>query len=73
MRFHKGDTVRVDIPDVDDPDFQFHRDRGEVVGVIEDTAGSTTGDKRDSYIYQVELESGKKADFRWRDLRPVSD
>lgn len=67
----KGDRVRVDIPDRNDPDFRFHREIGTVVGIIEDDASLETGDERDSQIYRVELESGGEMDFRWRDLRPV--
>ncbi len=67
----KGDRVRVDIPDRDNPDFHFHREHGTVVDVLEDEAGSATGDNRDSKIYRVEVESGGVMDFRWRDLRPV--
>ena len=70
MRFSQGDSVRVDIPDKDDPDYPLHRSEGEVVEIIEDDAGSSTGDERDSVIYRVELENGEKQGFRWRDLRP---
>lgn len=70
-RFSTGDRVRIDIPDETDPDHdRFHNSHGEVVEVIEDSAGSSTGDSRDSVIYRVELEKGQTMDFRWRDLRP---
>ena len=71
-RFSEGDRVRIDIPDTDDPDFErYHGETGEVVEVIEDDAGSETGDERDSALFCVELDGGDVADFRWRDLRPV--
>lgn len=70
-QLREGDRVRIDIPDEDDPDFHYHRRIGEVVKVIEDDAGTETGDPRDSAIYRVEFEMGRTADFRWRDLRPV--
>jgi len=69
--FEKGDRVRVDIPDRDDPDFQYHREQGEIEKVIEDAAGQETGDERDSRLFRVELDSGETQDFRWRDLRPI--
>ncbi|QLG63331.1 hypothetical protein [Halorarum salinum] len=71
-RFDKGDRVSIDIPDKTDPDFdQWHGETGEVVEVIEDDAGDSTGDERDSVILRVELDSGENVDFRWRDLRPA--
>jgi hypothetical protein len=68
--FEEGDRVRVDIPDRDDPDFHLHREQGTVVQVIEDAAGTETGDERDNNLYRVELDSDEVMDFRWRDLRP---
>ena len=70
--FVPGDQVRIDIPDENDPDYEeYHGERGEVVEVQQDDAGRTTGDERDSYIFSVELDSGRIVDFRWRDLRPA--
>lgn len=72
-RFETDDRVRIDIPDREDPDYdRFHGCLGTVQGVIEDAADELTGDERDNYLYQVELDSGEEADFRWRDLRPAS-
>jgi hypothetical protein len=72
--FAAGDRVRIDIPDRDDPDFdKFHREHGRVVEVLDDAAGTMTGDERDSTLYRVELDSGQTTDFRWRDLRPIVD
>ncbi|QRV16008.1 hypothetical protein JMJ58_03675 [Haloterrigena salifodinae] len=68
----EGDRVRVDIPDRDDPDFRFHRQTGVITDVLEDAAVDATGDERDKYLYRVELEDDVM-DFRWRDLRPVSE
>lgn len=69
--FVEGDTVRIDIPDLDDPDHEpFHGRHGVVVDVLQDAPGSETGDERDSVLYKVEFEDGKTMDFRWRDLRP---
>ena len=67
-----GDLVRVDIPDTTDPDFDRHHGRyGTVVEILHDDAGQETGDPRDSQLYRVELNDGRKQDFRWRDLRPA--
>jgi len=72
-RFEVGDHVRVDIPDTTDPDFDhYHGRTGKVREVIEDDAGVTTGDERDSYLFAVEFENGDTNHFRWRDLRPAS-
>ncbi len=73
MVFEIGDRVRVDIPNKSDPDFRFHGEYGEVTEILSDDAGLETGDERDSDIYRVQLDSGQSTDFRWRDLRPVSD
>ena len=72
QRFSEDDRVRVDIPDETDPDHErYHGFRGTVVAVINDDAGRTTGDERDSLLFRVELEEGSVEDFRWRDLRPL--
>lgn len=72
--FDVGDRVRVDIPDETDPDFdEFHRRTGEVIEVIDDEAAAVTGDDRDAVVYRVSFDDGGEKDFRWRDLRPVSD
>jgi hypothetical protein len=72
QRFSEGDRVRVDIPDETDPDHdEYHGRHGKVVAVLEDDAGRTTGDERDSLLFRVELEDGGVEDFRWRDLRPL--
>jgi ribosomal protein L21E len=68
--FKQGDRVRIDIPDETDPDHRLHGEHGEVVGMIQDSAGQETGDRRDSRIYRVRLESDETVDVRWRDLRP---
>ena len=69
--FDEGDRIRVDIPDETDPDHErIHGLRGQVIEVLEDDAGATTGDERDSYIFRVELDEGGIEDVRWRDLRP---
>lgn len=69
-----GSRVRIDIPDKTDPEFdQYHGMFGEVGAVLEDDAGSITGDERDSFLCEVELDSGETVEFRWRDLRPASN
>lgn len=72
MHLSKGDRVRIDIPDQDDPDFKrFHGEQGVVIDVLNDAAGTETGDIRDSKLYRVKLDMGETMDCRWRDLRPV--
>ena len=74
QRFSESDRVRVDIPDETDPDHdQYHGVHGQVVTVLTDDAEAITGDERDDGLYQVALNSGETADFRWRDLRPPTD
>lgn len=69
--FDEGDRVRVDIPDETDSDHDvFHGEHGTVVAVLEDDAGKTTGDERDSLLFRVELDDEETIDLRWRDLRP---
>jgi hypothetical protein len=63
-----GDCVRIDIPNRDDPYFQNHGKRGEIIEILRDDAGAFTGDERKSYFYRVRLASGTQADLRWRDL-----
>lgn len=70
-RFEEGDCIRIDIPDETDPDHDaFHGEHGTIIAVLEDDAGVTTGDDRDSRLFRVELDDGETIDLRWRDLRP---
>lgn len=71
-RFETGDNVRVDIPDETDPDYdRLHGREGVIVDVLEDDAGRTTGDTRDSHLFSVRLQDGTVVQLRWRDLRPA--
>lgn len=70
-QFSRGDRVRVDIPDVTDPDHEpYHGEHGMIIEVLRDEADSYTGDERDRHFYRVELDTGDTIDLRWRDLRP---
>lgn len=70
-RFEVGDSVRIDIPDSEDPDHdRLHGREGEVIAAFEDDAGYLTGDARDARVYRIRLEDGTETDVRWRDLRP---
>lgn len=70
--FDVGDRVRIDIPDTSDPDYdRLHGEKGNIEEIIEDDAGEYSGDKRDSYLFEVLTESGSVEHLRWRDLRPV--
>jgi len=67
----EGSSVRIDIPDQSDPDYErLHNRFGEIVEIIEDDADRSTGDERDSVLYRVRLKNGELVDMRWRDLRP---
>lgn len=69
-----GGRVRIDIPDEDDPDFQWHGEHGVIVDIIEDDTELATGDDRDSVVYRVVLDDHDiTIDARWRDLRPPFD
>jgi len=71
-RFDIGDTVRIDIPDETDPDYdRLHGLQGTVVEIFSDDAGTVAGDQREGYLFRVEIVSGDTVDVRWRDLRPV--
>ena len=70
MTFEVGDQVRVDIPDETDPDFEVHGAHGEIVDIIEDSAGIVTGDEQDDGIYRIELGNGCTVDLRHHDIRP---
>ena len=55
-RFQEGDRVRIDIPDVTDPDHEvYHGREGQAVDVDQGTAGMETGDKRDNLSYLVKF------------------
>lgn len=72
MHFREGTRVRIDIPDYDDLDFErFHGEQGVIIDILDDDAGSESGDTRDSHLYRVELDNEETMDFRWRDLRPL--
>lgn len=68
-----GSRVRIDIPDETDPDFRLHGEHGLLVKVIEDAAGSVTGDEEDNNLYRINLDNGEKVDVRARDIRPAID
>lgn len=73
-RFSIGDSIRIDIPDREDHDFEeFHDRDGEVIDVLIDSAGNETRDKRDSILYKVRFDNGQEMDFRWRDVRPLKE
>ena len=74
MRLEQGTEVRVDIPNRADPDFErYHRRCGTIVATVEDNASELTGDARDDVLYRVKFDDGSTQDFRWRDLRSVTE
>ncbi len=51
-----GDRVRIDIPDETDPGHdRYHGEHGQIVDILEDEAGTLTGDDRVSIIYWVQF------------------
>lgn len=69
-QFSKGDRVRIDIPDEQDPDHvTYHDEHGLVINILRDEADTLTGNEQDAVLYRIALDSGERADFRWRDLR----
>lgn len=71
--FEVGDRVRIDIPDKSDPDYErLHGKVGEIEEILEDEAGEYSGDERDSFLFEVQTESGATEHLRWRDLRPAN-
>ena len=54
-----GDRVRIDIPDETDPDHcRYHGEHGQITDILEDEAGTLTGDERDSIIYRIQFSNG---------------
>lgn len=70
-RFTEGDRVRVDIPDETDPDHDaYHGVHGTITTILEDDAGEVIGDKQDTRLYRLSLDTDETVDFRGWDLRP---
>jgi hypothetical protein len=40
------------------------------VDILEDEAGTVTGDDRDSIIYRVQFSTGEELDLRHQSIRP---
>lgn len=59
-----GARVRVDIPNETDSDYEYLAEYVEIVDIIEDDAGVTTGDGPDFYIYRMKLNPGEVIDLR---------
>jgi len=69
--YHVGDRVRIDIPDETDPDHdRYHGEHGRIVDILQDEAGTLTGDERDSTIYRVQFSTGEELDLRHQSIRP---
>ncbi|MFQ3476686.1 hypothetical protein HKK80_10585 [Halonotius sp. F2-221B] len=69
--YSAGDRVRIDIPDETDPDHdRYHGEHGQIVDILEDEAGTVTGDDRDSIIYRVQFSTGEELDLRHQSIRP---
>jgi len=70
-QYDAGDRVRIDIPDETDPDHeQYHGEHGQIADILEDEAGTLTGDERGSTIYRVAFSTGGGIDLRHQSIRP---
>ena len=66
-----ADRVRIDIPDETDPDHeQYHGEHGQIAEILEDEAGTLTGDEQDSIIYRIQLDNDETIDVRHHSIRP---
>jgi len=70
QRFTEGDRVRIDIPDEDDIDNQYHGKHGTVIDIITDDLHRLTGFERDKYMYTIQFSDDTTLHCRQRDLRP---
>lgn len=68
----KGDKVRIVIDKID-PDMDYHGKEGKIIDISFDDAGSVTGDSKDNFMFEVELEDGEVPDihFRRNDLKKI--
>jgi hypothetical protein len=68
-----GETVRVDIPDPDDPDHKYHGKVGVIKAVYADDLGLLTGNPEDDSLYTVVFDEDDLGtmDFRYQDLESV--
>ena len=70
-QYDVGERVRIDIPDESDPDHeQYHGEHGQIADILEDEAGSLTGDERGSTIYRVAFSTGGEIDPQHQLIRP---
>jgi len=70
-QYDVGERVRIDIPDETDPDNeQYHGEHGQIADILEDEAGSLTGDERGSTIYRVAFSTGGEIDPQHQLIRP---
>ncbi len=49
---------------------RYHGEHGRIVDILEDEAGTLTGDERDSTIYRVQFSTGEELDLRHQSIRP---
>jgi hypothetical protein len=72
--FQVGDRVKLVLDKELSPDNQLHGRTGEITDIEFDDLGETTGKPEDSFIYTVELDSGRIPDihFRRHDLSKLS-
>lgn len=69
--FSAGDTVRIDIPDVTDPDHdQYHGDHGRIIDVVKDEITTITGEQIEEPRYRIRLPDGEELELPAHAIRP---
>lgn len=68
-----GDRVKLILDKEVSPDNKWHGQKGEIIDIDFDDAGSVTGDSEDNFILKVELDSGEVPDvhFRKHDIKRI--
>lgn len=73
MSYQTGERVRVEIPDISDPDHGYHGEVGVITEITTDDLGEILGDSRDSRLYHIEFDDDSlgKMSFRHHDIVSV--
>jgi hypothetical protein len=73
IRYEFNDEVQINIPDPEDPDYRYHQEHGEIVGIFRDGLGELTGDSEHDFLYTVDFYDDQldKIDFRYDDLQRI--
>ena len=65
-----GDRVKLILDKERSPDNRWHGETGTITAIYKDAGEDVTGDVMDSFLFEVELDSGETPDlhFRYEDL-----